>query len=500
MSRKNKAFINILFSLLLEVVTAVSGFIVPLLIIQTFGSQTNGLINSINGFIGYITLLQSGVGSVIRASLYRPLANSDHDKLCVIVKTTERFFRKIAYITVIYILILCIIFPSFIVSEFDWLYTASLVIIVGISTAAQYFFGITYQMVLEADQRSYVFSIMQIITVLISTIASIVMINLGYSIQIVKLCSAVFFVLRPLFVGYYTRKRYSIDKNVQVDNSLISQRWDGMAQGIAYFLHTKTPVFMLTLFSNMSNVSIFSIYAFVTTGLTSIINCIDKAIRAVLGNIIAINDEKALQSSFSTYLTLMHMLATTCFVTASITVINFVSIYTAGIHDAEYIQPMFSLLIILAEYLYCLRMPYNAIINAAGRFKETKNPAIIEALLSIIISLVLVQKFDLIGVAIGTLVAMGYRTCSFIRYLHKEIVYISYISQLRRYTVTAITYVIPISLSLFIDVNTTDYLEWIIYAMCVFIIVSVQTCIINLIFERKNTIAAIKSLIGRKNK
>lgn len=189
---KKKAIINIIFSLLLQLVTIVSGFIVPRMIIETFGSETNGLLNSITSFIAYITLLQSGVGGVIRAALYKPLALKNHHDLCVILKTTERFFKKIAYITVLYIGILSLLFPYIITKNFDFLYTFSLVIIVGISTAAQYFFGITYQMLLEADQKSYVYSLVQIITIIFNTISSIVLINLNYSIQFVKFISSIF--------------------------------------------------------------------------------------------------------------------------------------------------------------------------------------------------------------------------------------------------------------------------------------------------------------------
>ena len=209
--RKKKAFINIFFSLLLEVVTVVSGFIVPRLFILYYGSEVNGLINSITSFVGYITLLQAGVGSVIKAALYKPLAKKNHDELCVIIKTAENFFRKIAIATVIYLAVLAVVFSVYITSEYGWIYSASLVVIIGISTAAQYFFGISYQMLLEADQRSYVYSLIQIITVIVNTIAVVILTRLGLSVQLVKLASAIFFVLRPLVMGLYSKKYYKIN-------------------------------------------------------------------------------------------------------------------------------------------------------------------------------------------------------------------------------------------------------------------------------------------------
>ena len=128
--RKQKAIINIFFSLLLQFVTVFSGLILPRLIIESFGSEINGLVNSISSFVAYITLLQSGVGGVIRAALYKPLAKKNHDQLCVIVRTTETFFKKIALATVVYIGILAIIFVKIIASEYEWVFTASLIVII----------------------------------------------------------------------------------------------------------------------------------------------------------------------------------------------------------------------------------------------------------------------------------------------------------------------------------------------------------------------------------
>ena len=498
MNRKKRAAINILFSLLLEVVTIMSGLIVPRLIIQTYGSNGNGLVNSITSFIGYIALLQSGIGAVIRAALYKPLAKKDHIELVTIVKTTERFFTKIAYLSIAYIVFLAVAFPAFIVKEFHFWYVFSLVLIIGISTAAQYFFGITYQMVLEADQSSFIYSIIQIGTVILNTICSVILVSKGFSIQFVRLVSAIFFVIRPLLIGIYTKKKYKLYEKVKPDNKLISQRWDGMAQGIAYFIHTKTDIFVLTLFSSLENISVYSVYALVTSGLTAIINSIDKAVKAVLGNIYANDVEGELEKNFSVYLNILHIISTVLFATASITVFNFVSIYTHDVSDAQYIQPIFATLIISAESLYCMRMPYNAVINVSGKFKETKKSAILEAIINIGLSCILVPFFGLIGVAIGTWIAMAYRTISFIVFLHSNVLYLNYKEQIVRYLTTLLSYVVCLFIGMRIHVQFDSYFTWAIYALIVLIGVAVVTITINMVVMRKNTVASIKYLFCRK--
>lgn len=503
--RKKKAFINTVFSMLLEIITIIAGFILPRLFIGRFGSETNGLISSITSFIGYITLLQSGVGSVAKAAMYKPLANEDHDKLCLIVRTVENFFRKIALITVLYIAVLAILFPTGIAPDAgDFIFTASLVVIVGISTAAQYFFGITYQMLLEADQRSYVYSVMQIITVILNTVISVILIKAGCSVQVVKLGSAFVYVARPVAISLYARKRYGIVSKGEIDNSLIKQRWDGFAQAIAYFIHSKTDIFILTLFARFSPnvtlglVSVYSVYHMVTTGLTSFIRAIERSVTSALGNIIAKGEQEHLIKIFNTYNTFMHIICTVVFTTASITIFKFIGIYVKNINDISYVHYAFGYIIIAAEYLYCVRSPCNSIIYAAGKFKETKTSAAIEAGLNIFISVLLVEKFGLLGVGIGTFAAMAYRTVSFMFFLSKEVICVSVLKQMKRYAVSVLIYVSLILGVSSVQIEVSNYIQWIIYTAVVFVVCGIVTLGANYLVVRNDIKAVINSLIKRR--
>lgn len=482
----------------MEFVTILSGFIIPRMIIGTFGSDVNGLTGSITSFIGYITLLQSGVGSVAKAAMYKPLAENDGYKLNVIVNTVERFFRKIAYITVIYIGFLMVVFPVVISKQYDFWYSASLVGILGVNIAAQYFFGITYQMLLEADQKSYVYSIIQIFTVIINTILTVLFIKAGFSIQIVKLGSAFIFVLRPLILSLYAKRKYKITNSRDYDDSLIKQRWDGFIQAIAYFIHSKTDVFVLTILSTFVNVSIYSVYALVTTGLASIIKTIDKAVGAAIGNIIACNEKDNLMKTFTSYNMIVHIISTAIFSTASITIFKFVEIYIGSRSNDNYIQYAFGFIILAAEYLYCLRLPYNSVIYAAGKFKETRASAALEAAINIVISVILVHRFGLIGVAIGTLVAMIYRTISFVLYLRKEILNFSAILQVKRYAISLIAYSISIILLRHVDIVTSNYFSWSAYALLILISCSVITVVFNYLFLCSDFKLTLSKILSRK--
>ena len=65
MNRTQKLKLNTVTSLINQRVLIICGFIVPVLILHAFGSAVNGLVNSITQFLGFISLLELGVGAVV---------------------------------------------------------------------------------------------------------------------------------------------------------------------------------------------------------------------------------------------------------------------------------------------------------------------------------------------------------------------------------------------------------------------------------------------------
>lgn len=103
-------------------------------------------------------------------------------------------------------------------------------------------------------------------------------------------------------------------------------------------------------------------------------------------------------------------------------IVDFVRVYTYGINDADYIQPLFAVLITIANAGHCLRLPYNILILAAGHYKQTQSNYIIAMILNIVVSIATVKMWGLVGVAIGTLIAMAYQTVWMAKYDSKNII------------------------------------------------------------------------------
>ncbi len=499
--RSKKAVINIIFSFGLQLVTLICGFIVPRLVIGTYGSSVNGLTASITQFLAYITLLESGFGPVVKSILYKPIANKNNMEIEQILKASEKFFRTISYIFIVYIILLCIILPLILSNQFDKLFTLSLVIIISISTFAEYYFGMTYKLYLQAQQKTYITSVIQIGTLILNTIMIVILIHFNASIQIVKLVSASIFVLRPILQNIYVKRKYDISLEGVKSDYKIKQKWDGLAQHIAAVVHNNTDIVVLTLFANTVEVSVYSVYLMVVSGVKNLIQSFTGGVDASFGDMIAKGEKENLNRSFKTYEGFYFTIATIICISTLILILPFISVYTKGITDANYIRPVFSYLIVLAEFMWVIRLPYSSITLAAGHFKQTRNGAIVEALTNIIISIILVWKLGIVGVAIGTFIAMFIRTIEFMYHTSRYILNRSALYTFKRLVVIAIEVILTTFIVKIIpSVNVTSYLTWVKQAIIVTFLSSTVVIAVNILVYKdnsKNVITMAKNILKR---
>lgn len=492
--RSKKAVRNIIISLLLQVVTVICGFIAPRMIIQSFGSSANGLISSITQFLAYITLLESGIGPVIKATLYKPIAQKDNKQIANILKASEKFFKTLAYIFVGYLVILCFLYPQIMDNQFSTWYTVSLVLIISISTFAEYYFGMTYRLFLQAEQETYVVSGLQIGTTIMNTIMIVVLIKLGANIQLVKLVSASIFVLKPILQNIYVKKKYNINLKEADNHYKLEQKWDGLAQHIAAVVHGNTDVTILTFLSTMAEVSVYSVYLLVVKGIKNLVQAFSGGIDASFGDMIAKNETENLNKNFKIYETFYFTLITIIFICTMILIVPFIKVYTQGVTDANYDRPLFGFLIVLAEFVHCIRIPYSSITLAAGHFKETKMGAWFEAGINIVLSILLVIKFGIIGVTIGTIVATFIRTIEFMVHSSKYILKRDMMINFKRLCIIALECIIAyiISYILFANYQVNTYFNWLIYAFMIGILASIVVLLINCIVYKQDIQGVIR--------
>ena len=254
--RKNKLFKNTFSSLLYQMVAIVCGFILPRAILSFYGSEINGLVNSITQFLAIFSFMDMGVGAVVQSALYRPLVEKNNEEISNVVTSASRFFKRVALILLVYILGLVVLYPQIANQNFDVLFCAELIVVMGISSFAQYYLGAVDQLILQADQKGYIQYYLQAASVLINTAVCTALIYLNFSIVFVKLATSLIYVARPLIVRAYVNRHYNLNRHAQYKNEPIVQKWNGMAQHVSAVVLQSTDSIVLTMFASLSDVSV----------------------------------------------------------------------------------------------------------------------------------------------------------------------------------------------------------------------------------------------------
>lgn len=500
-SRSKNSTLNMSFSLLFQLITAISGLILPKLIIENFGSDVNGLIASITQFLSYISLLEAGAEGVIRASLYKPLSIGDTEKVSGIVVAAKKFYFRIAMIFLIYLAGMCIIYPLIAKTNFDFLYIVSMILILSVGTIMQYLVGLYYSTLITADQKSRIISIVNIIAVIANIAVTYVLILCGMNIHIVKIVSCLIFAGKPVFLMLYAKSHYQLNMKAAPDNNAIKQRWNGLVHHIAYFIHINTDIALITMFLNTKYVSVYSLYYAVVVGIEKIVTSISGGSAASFGNLIATESKKYVNDTFDKFEFIQASVTTILFTITGILIVPFMQVYTINITDVNYIYPEFAYIMVIAEALYCIRCIYSTVSLASGRYKQTQLFAISEAIVNLAVSIVLIQYIGLIGIAIGTFLGMLTRTVLDMIYLSKNVLERSIFKFLKVLLVNiSISTCAILICGLAIPFSVTSWGGWIAYAVIVSVITALIALTFYLIFYREILKSIFKRYFGKNQK
>ena len=408
---------NIAASVIYQVTAAVCSLILPRYILLSFGSDVNGILQSVSQLLNYTVIMECGIGGLIMAAFYKPLADGDKRAVSDIFNYSRDFFNKLSYVYMGLVLMLAVLAKVIIRTEYDFAYVSTLTLILGISYYFTYYFALTHRLLIRADQKIRIVQGIQSITLILNTVICVAAIRLGFGIHTVKAVSAIVFLLNPVVFRLYVRRHYSITGKMYDERRAFPRKRDGIAHQISFFVHMNTDIVLISIACGTKEVSVYSVYNSIIYAVESFFTTISDSIAAAVGNIIAKGENDTLKTSFEFYRVVNTAAATFVCVAEAALVLPFVSIYTKGVTDAMYVRPAFAYMMIAAQWFFCMRIPYNNIISAAGHYGQTKNGAYMEVILNMAISLLLLPRFGICGVAFGTMIAMAARTVYMAWYL-----------------------------------------------------------------------------------
>lgn len=489
--------------LLWQIVTVVSGFILPPLIISHYGSTVNGFLASAKHFIFYLSIVEAGIGAASIASLYKPLTDQNFLRRNQILGETRRLYRISGILFILCLFMLAAAYSLITRNQLDNLPVFQIILILGLTNIADFFFIGTYRVLLVADQKTYAYSVIQSVSTITNIILAYWLITHNYDVLTAQYSLIAATVLRIAATYGYIRYAYrklspasSVTNTTIRATPFIAQKKEAFIQQICLLVIYGTPMAYIVIFCNLKDASIYAIYYLVFAALKMLLQSLSNGTQALFGKLLSEQNIQVVRYHYHRYETLFINTTAAVFCCTAALLMPFISLYTRNMTDAEYYQPVFAFIFLFSTLADCLRIPGEIMIQAAGHFKATRNRYILEACLNVAVTGIFAYLFGLNGVVFASFLIFFWRFIDINYYINHRILRMpATISLMKHLVILIIGGGSAYTLNLYIAGQTIiAYTSWLYFStICVLTTGSVFYILFSLLNKHTTKMIPIKA-------
>lgn len=457
--KNKKGIYNIIFGLAGQMIMICLGIIIPRLVLVQYGSEVNGLLNSVSQVFIYVSLLEAGVGTASIQALYRPIAENDKVKINGILSATNKYYKKTGYIYFFVVLFLAIIYPMLVKSELSNMTIFFVVLFIGMGNVINFWFQGKFRLYLEAEGKNYILALINTCVYILQSVVKVILLYCGVSVVYVQGAYFIASLFQTVGIMIYIKKKYAwLNVSVKPDYEAISQKNSVLVHKVSSLIFANTDILILTVFCGLKVVSIYSMYNLIICYVNNLINQVSSGFKYKLGQTYAV-DKKAYMKLHNMYEVGNMILVFSCFTLVYILILPFMELYTSGVSDINYIDSGLPILFVLVQLLSNGRASSLNLIDYAGHFKRTQVQSVIESVINLTVSLFGVHFLGMYGVLAGTVAALLYRVNDMILYTYKYIIFKSPVQTYRRWGVSFLAFFVCISINERIPIVLDSYLK-----------------------------------------
>ncbi len=461
----NKIKKNLLIGIGCQLVAMLLGILVPKLVLDNYGSEINGLLSSVTNIYACIALVEAGVAAASCQALYKALAKNTKDDANAVLSATNIYYRRTGFIYSGLIVAFSVIYPLFIKSDIPFWTIFLIILFNGLGNVINFFFHGKYLFLLKADGKNYVRSGITMFVNVLKQVSKIVLISLGFNVVLVQFVAMLASFAQMIYITWYIKKNYSwIDLTVKPDYGAISQSKNVFVHEVNFLITTNVDTVLLTLFSTLKHVSVYSLYNLLYSMVLKVIVSVQEALEFKVAYAFH-TDRETFLKIFKAYEVYYITFAFTLYTVVTYFALPFMAVYTKGVDDIDYLLSNLPLMFALVNLLTIGKYPSLSMVHIANHFKQTQNSAIIEAVINIVVSIVLIQFFGIYGALLGTAASSFYRTNYLVLYVNKKIINRSSFSTYKCLTVNFAVFALIMYLNKYLVFDMASYGKLVLYAI-----------------------------------
>ena len=421
-SSQKSISLTLLSSIAVQLCNVLVALLVPRIIIETYGSDMNGIVAAARQFSLYLALMEM---SITAATCYRFIEfkkNNNYERINDLFVTIGGFYKKVGIIISGIAIVIALFYAITSKSQVNVLTIAVLFLLYESIYVISYFVYDKYNYILFSNGKQYFIAFGTVISasiaagvkyfIAIKHLHIIILIAAGVCIDIVRLE-----VIRRKVKHDYP---YLDIQKGKIDKTLLEQKWDSLVMSISDSVKSMIPILCISIGYGSQFVSVFSVYQTVMHLGTSIITMCSNGLLPVLGMRFTDGNDKA-SKSFRQLTIIVFAVGTiisSCFCGM---ILNFIRLYIGSGSDISYIYPVLGLLLVTNTWLLMARAPFDILIKAHGRIRELRDGCIIEIVITVAVCIImsLFHRFELI--VIGVVISSFYRVLRMILFCSKEL-------------------------------------------------------------------------------
>lgn len=401
---------NISTSIGITIILTVLGFLTRKMFIDALGTEYLGLNGLLQNVIGMLSLVEGGIGTSIVYNLYKPLAQHDEPKIIALVQLYRRIYRYIALAVLGLSLCLYPFLNAFIKGGENLSYVSLVYFIFVTNNIIGYLMADKWSLI-NSDQKQYKlagYNLLYQITLNIAKIAILfyfknyilyliveLIFSLGYNILVIK-------KVQRLYPYIDTRQKYKIDPDVR--KNIITNVKALFFYSLGGYLLHGTDNIIISAYVGVGIVGVYSNYTLIINQIKSLTKPLFAGVKDSVGNLVATETEnKQLQVFNALYLLNFWVVA---FVV--VLMFNTINPFISWWLGTEYLFPQAVIAVIcLNYYIDEIRSSIMTYKTVSGIFDADKYVVFLTAIINLCVSILLVKHYGLIGVLLGTSVAIA---------------------------------------------------------------------------------------------
>lgn len=432
-------------------------FLLPRLYLENFGSEVNGILSTIKQIFMYLFLLEAGVGLATTQALYKKLGEKDYQSTSEILSATNIYYKRTGFIYLAIVLAIAVVYAYVIPTSINHHVVFAIVILTALPALFSYFVQAKYRILMEVDGRKYVINNAETILQLASNIGKILVLLLSDSLVLIQLVYCLMSLAQLAFLYGYAKRRYRwLDLKAKPDFASISQKNSVLVHQLSGMVFNNTDVILISMLCDFKTVSVYTIYNIFFSQVQNFIATVVSSFTFALGQLFHTDREK-FRELYNAYETFYIMGTYIVYTLMAVFLLPLIQIYTGGITDAEYTNPLLLLLFVVMNLIANAKLPMSSVVEYSGDFQKTRSYAIVEMVINLTVSVVAIWWLGICGALLGTIAALFYRAIVTIRYSNRSILGRS---QMCTYKIVLTNALVFIAVMMVLFVDTFSHLSF----------------------------------------